>query len=297
VGAWTVRAADQPRGKIVYPRKEGAGYRLHVMNADGTNDRELPGQSQPVNVFPSWSADGKRVAFTAMTEPNANQHQIYLIGADGADSTMVNANSQRAGLGGWSPDGKQFAFSAGERRPEVWVGDANGANARRVSPEGAGGFGPFWMRDGERIGYTQIVAGEEKSKLVTVKTDGSGEEPVGPDGGFVVAGPNAVSPDGKLLATLVLNPMPGGDMKMGLHVWSFAEKTDNTVTELALASGAGFAVGFSPPAWSPDGKWLLAASKTDQGTGLFRFSLDGKEKVRLTPEGIDCLAGAWTAHD
>ena len=29
------------------------------------------------------------------------------------------------------------------------------------------------------------------------------------------------------------------------------------------------------------------------GSELFRVSEDGKTKTRLTPEGVDCLSGAW----
>lgn len=41
--------------------------------------------------------------------------------------------------------------------------------------------------------------------------------------------------------------------------------------------------------------WIaLAALKLLALTGLFLVSDDGKQKRRLTPEGVDCFAGAWT---
>ena len=46
-----VRGEEVPGGKIVYSRKVGDRYLLHLMNADGKEDRELPGQTAAVNLF------------------------------------------------------------------------------------------------------------------------------------------------------------------------------------------------------------------------------------------------------
>src|SRR5207237_999104 len=45
----SARAAEAPKGKIVYSRKDGDKYLLHVMNADGTEDKAVPGQTDAVN--------------------------------------------------------------------------------------------------------------------------------------------------------------------------------------------------------------------------------------------------------
>jgi hypothetical protein len=33
----------------------------------------------------------------------------------------------------------------------------------------------------------------------------------------------------------------------------------------------------------------------EKGRGLYRVSLDGKTKTRLTPDGVDVFSGCWTA--
>src|SRR5688500_2091278 len=98
----TARAAA-PGGLIVYPRREGDGFKLHVMSGDGTGDRLLAGQTANVNVQPCWSADGKRIAFTSSDRVGAQQHGVAFVSADGTGLTAVNAPSQRAGLAAWSP--------------------------------------------------------------------------------------------------------------------------------------------------------------------------------------------------
>lgn len=285
------RSEEAPGGKIVYPRKEAEGvFKLHVMNADGTGDQVLPGQTSAVNLFPTWSPDGKRIAFMTSGMLNAEQHQVCLINADGTGLTTLNVPSQRSGLAAWSPDGRQLAYSAGDQIPGVYLSDTSGAGARQLNPPGTGGFGAFWMPDGKRLGYTRFEPGKMAGRILLVNPDGTGEEPVTAEEGLALAGPNALSPDGKKLLYMVLDPQ---NQKASLRMWEFATKGENFVLETSLGDGKESFEKFPMPAWSPDGKSYLVSLTTDKGMGLFRISDDGKTRTRLTPEGVDCLAGAW----
>lgn len=283
-------AADSPGGQIVYPRAEGGGYKLHLMNADGTGDRLLPGQTAIVNVLPAWSPDGKKITFMSSAALMSQQHQINLINADGTGLAALNTPSQRAGLAAWSRDGRQIAFTAGDERPNVYVCDAEGNGIRQLNSPDSGGAAPFWMPDGKTVGYTRFAGNEMKARIVLAKADGSGEEPLTTEDGFPAAGANALSPDGKRLAYVRLDR---GMMKGTLNIWDFSSKADNLLLEVDgdLKGPESLAL----PAWAPDGKSLLVPLKTDKGTSLYKVSDDGQKKTRLTPEGVDCLAGAWFA--
>ena len=54
------------------------------MNADGTHRRKLT-KSLSEDAFPSWSPDGKTIAFTHLTPERTDigTYEIYVIGADG----------------------------------------------------------------------------------------------------------------------------------------------------------------------------------------------------------------------
>jgi len=286
-----VWAADSPGGKIVYPRKEGEGFKLHVMNADGSGDHLLPGQSAAVNVFPTCSPDGKRIAYMSGPSLTEEQFHVSLIHADGAGETTVSGNSQRAGLPAWSRDGKQLAFAGGDQKPNIYVADADGNGMKQVNPADSGGFGAFWMPDGKTIGYTRFAEGK-KASLVLAKLDGSGEETLVEGGeGLVLAGSNALSPDGKRLLFISFAPNNEGGQKAALRMWDFEAKGDSLLLEFEIEQK--HIQGIALPAWAPDGKSFLLSMKTEKGSGLFRISDDGKTKTRLTPEGVDCLSGAW----
>src|SRR5437762_3816393 len=81
--------ADAPRvGKIVYARQDGERVLLHVMNADGTGDAVVPGQTATFNLLPAWSPDGKRIAF--MGGGKQEGAHVFLINADGTGAAQPN---------------------------------------------------------------------------------------------------------------------------------------------------------------------------------------------------------------
>jgi len=256
------------------------------MDLDGKNDRELPGQTAAVNALPSWSPDGKRVAFMTMAAVETEQHQVSVINADGTGLMTLPAPSQRSALAAWSPDGSQLLFTSGDREPQLYVSDTTGTNSRRLNPEGQGGFGGFWLAGGKRIGYTRMNLPERKGQIVLCNLDGTGEELVQTEG-MPVGGPNAVSPDGKRLAYVAYDLQT---MKASLRVWEFESKSELFLGDLD-AHPKGFER-FPLPSWMPDGKSVMVAIGTDKGSGLFSITTDGKTRTRLTPENVDCLGGA-----
>ena len=85
------------------------GISLHVMDADGSNVRELAS----CGVNPAWSPDGKQIAYnespicfgTAGGAPD-----IHVMDADGSNDYRLTDNRAYDGAPAWSPDGRKIAF-------------------------------------------------------------------------------------------------------------------------------------------------------------------------------------------
>lgn len=146
--------------------------RLVVMNADGSEPRELPGQDVH---DPQWSSRGL-IAFSSQP-PRQGQPAIWTIRPDGSGLRRVIG---RAGQPTWSPDGRRIAFT----RPRlgdapfrtigtrICIAAANGKRVRTV----ARGFDPAWSPDGKRLAFIQarLRRGDTLAwAIYTVRLDGS----------------------------------------------------------------------------------------------------------------------------
>ena len=93
--------------------------------------RDLTNTSNADEDHPTWSPDGKTVAYT--TDVNG-EHQIALRpAAGGAEKILTHFKSGFYYAPLWSPDGKQLAFSDGNHR--LWVVDAASGAVRQVAQD------------------------------------------------------------------------------------------------------------------------------------------------------------------
>jgi Tol biopolymer transport system component len=286
-----VRSAEPAGGQIVYSRKEDDRYLLHIMNADGTGDHLLTGTTANVNLFPTWSPDGKRILYASAPSLTGNEVSISIVNADGSGNKVMELPQRPAMFPAWSPDGTKIAYTAGEGMPNVYVIDVGGGAARRLNPAGQAAAAPFWSRDGKRVGYTRLSEGEpKKSEIILAQADGSREEVlVSKPDKIPVAGAGALSPDEKRLLFVVIDPEAN---KASLRILDMAAKSEQVVRGVTLGTVEG-PHQFPNPAWAPDGRSFLITLRDEKGSGVFRLSEDGKTKTRLTPENVDCVGGSW----
>ena len=289
-------AADAPLGKIAYGVKEGDRVLIHVMNADGTGDKILPGQTAAYNLVPAWSPDGKRLAYTATEQVQGDAPSlIVVVNADGSDSKTYAPGFESAVLATWSPDGKMLAFMGGgaEAGRGIYVMDTLGNRLQRISPEEKAAFTPFWYDGGKKVGYFQIDPQMMEGALVLVNPDGSEEREITTLSGLSLTGPGGLSPDGKRLIYASIDPE---NNTAELHIWDFANQSDSVLSDIEVDVNLGEDPSGIPLAsWSPDGASFIVPLKTEAGPALFRVSADGKMKTQLTPNGVVATAGSWWA--
>ncbi len=81
-------------------------YEIYVMDANGGNQRNLTNNPTD-DRNPSWSPDGKRIAFTSDRDGNS---EIYVMDADGGNQRNLTNNDRSDEDPSWSPDGKRITF-------------------------------------------------------------------------------------------------------------------------------------------------------------------------------------------
>ena len=158
-GAFGPVAAAIPSrdGRRVVLVRATLDYPLFVAEANGSNPRQIVGETASDYSLPMWSPDGTRIAFVrtdlSSCRPGATKcatWQIWTVGADGADERKLTDDGIDPA---WSPDGRFIAYGGTIFNAEAYhvrVMSADGTRERTL----AAGSRPVWSPDGRRLAYT-----------------------------------------------------------------------------------------------------------------------------------------------
>lgn len=119
---------------------------------------------------PSWSPDGKQIAFTLRIKDN----DIYLMKVeDGNASPLEVTPDQNEAFPRWSPDGESILFF---RKDGIYIGKADGSGSVKVDTGSLIPDNANWSPDGSQI----VFSTDDKETEIRIKTlylinlDGSG---------------------------------------------------------------------------------------------------------------------------
>jgi Tol biopolymer transport system component len=151
----------------------------------GCEDPTVPTffQQSYAHIQPSWSKDGRTIAFSAAYN---NVSGMYLVDSSGANVRLLCAGSPQGCA--WSPDSKSIVFMENYSLYEIEVG---GDSALPLTSYGADMF-PAWSPDGRNIAFSRDGLGIYLYNLQTAQTTSilqAGDFPsFHPDGELVALG-------------------------------------------------------------------------------------------------------------
>jgi len=262
----TAMAAAFTTGATAEPASPGSGTALLAyvdargglcaMRADGSHRLRLLRSQPPINA-PTWSADGRYVAFGRAGK---------IVVADSRGRVRWQFGDGRSdGRPLWSPDGRHIAYSF---VTAYFVGLAvarrDGSDEHEIPPSAPGLLPPdepsepAWTPDGRRLAFNDQGSTKAPQGIYSVNVDGS-------DRRLLVAHAiaPAFSPDGSKLAYVAVSDSGAGFG--GIYV---ADADGSNPHALTLSTKD------TAPAWSPDGKHIAF----QRGDAIVVVNADGSNE-------------------
>lgn len=123
-------------------------HQMHSVNLDGSDLVRLT-YSEYFELFPSWSLDGGRIAFTRYMNSNTDP-VICIMNFDGSNLVMLPGYYARPE---WSPDGTKLLCSSGYGTSIIYPNGVLYRNVTRAT------FRSSWNHDGTKVMYAENSGG------------------------------------------------------------------------------------------------------------------------------------------
>jgi TolB protein len=261
--------------RIAYVSNAGGRFKeIYVSHLDGS-DRVQVTNNRTINLFPSWSRDGRSLFFTSY---KGGSPMLYLFSLF-SGKEMRFSFQEGSNLGGkWSPDGKLVALSI-ERQgnAELYLLDQTGKLVRRLTNDPGIDVSPTWSPDGNRLAFVSNRSGSPQIYVMEVAS--------GKTTRLTFTGGYNTSPDWS----------PKGDkiaytsrVDGRFHIYVVGDKGGDAQRLTANARDN------EDPSWSPDGRFLVFASNRKGNYHLYTMQANGENQQRLTASGGDDTQPAWS---
>ncbi|HEV3473755.1 MAG TPA: hypothetical protein VG602_00055 [Actinomycetota bacterium] len=209
-----------------------------------------------------------RLAFASYRA--GNRLQVFSMAADGSDPQQLTLSKGAANWSpSWSPDGMKIAYQVGTgNKAEIYVMNANGSGAVRLTKNRYEDLYPVWSPLGDRIAVTRYY--RESAEIVTFSAvDGLGDVRLTNNTSIDIY--PTWSPDGSKIAF-------GSDRDGDHDLYVMASDGTGPVTQVTTN---GYYYDYAPD-FSPDGSKLVYIRQGHEDYDIYTIGLDGSGITNLT---------------
>jgi len=246
-------------------------YTLEIADSDGFNPQPILKSKMPI-MSPSWSPDGKKLAYVSFESGRSN---IVVQSLDGKYRKVFANFKGINGAPAWSPDGKKMAMTLSKAgSADIYIMDMNSKKLRRLTKNWSIETEAAWAANGKSLFFNSDRRGQPQVFQVFLDT---GEiRRVTFEGKY--NGNPEISPDGRFLA--VVHGKGGFHIALqDLYTNEFTVLTDTFLDE--------------SPTFSPNGEMILYAMNKNSKGVLAVVAIDGKSTQTLKVKNGEVREPAW----
>lgn len=280
-------------GRIAFTR-EG---RLFTIKPNATGLRLLTPRGADRG-SPTWSADGRRIAFTRFTRRGS---AVFVIHADGSKLRRVSSYTRGyLSAAEWRPGRRQILYHDVRADEDPVVGGIKLAKANGSDEENLTGYGdlnanPAWSPTGRQIVFERDRAGitggsgSSGGEIWVMRADGSGAARL-TDNDVLDEGPGWSPDGGRITFARTVPGGPNGDL--GADLWAM-NPDGSGETQLTAINGF-----VEEPEWSPNGRRILfiRLRGSAPNVDLFTIKSDGSDLKRIATmrTGGQLIEATWS---
>jgi len=265
--------------RIAYITAVGLGnntsYSLLVADSDGFNP-QVVARSKESLLSPSWSPDGKKIAYVSFESGNSN---IYVQDITTGSRQLVESHPKGInGAPAWSPDGSKLAVALSfSGNLNIYVLDMASRQETRITSNNlAINTQPVWAPDGQSIYFTsdrsgrpqiyQIPASGGTATRISFQGQNNQNVSVGYDGKQIAM----VQGNGNVYRIAIMDQSLGGQVRF-VSPGPYDES----------------------PSFAPNASMLLYAATEGPRGVLYSVSADGNVRQRLVLSDGDVREPSW----
>jgi TolB protein len=261
--------------KIVLSGNRSGSWELYICDSDGENLKQIT-KDRSLNLYPSWSPDGKTVVFTSYRRRFPD---LYTIDVTKWEMNLLSGFNGLNTSGAFSPTGQEISMTLSfDGNPELYIlrPPRRGGRLFRITHTAAAETGASWAPDGRRLVYVSDSSGSPQLYILNrdtgerTKLNLAGSENVSP----------AWGPDGRI----AFCSRRAGRYRICVYSPESGELLDLT----------GDGDNYEDPSWAPDGRHIVCTRTSGGGNTIYILDTKGKPSIPLMKVEGGWRSAAWS---